>query len=216
LIHHFGDRRQKTNFAFCSTNDTRPPRAALGAAGITRGLLVQQENGLLEFSFMRHIPKQEWMGCGVASAAMIAFLSYEDVATHWPEFDAASLRNPGGFCSLLESVSQIRWHLSQCWHPVKKVCEYPFPQWPVAVLIADSVPHSQFEQWIVVRGSIVHDPGHWTAHAVSTYPRRNWLVRWMAEPVRPEELVQSQAQNRRRAVRNALRDLSNADFRLAP
>jgi hypothetical protein len=80
---------------------------------------------------MKHIPKQEWMGCAVASAAMVADLSYDEVAAHWPDLDAARLRDGKDFCNLLESVTETRWELSQCWHPVKAVSELPFPDWPV-------------------------------------------------------------------------------------
>ena len=36
---------------------------------------------------MNHIPKQQWMGCAVATAAMLASRSYEEVAAHWPDMD---------------------------------------------------------------------------------------------------------------------------------
>jgi hypothetical protein len=165
---------------------------------------------------MKHIPKQEWMGCAVASAAMVADLSYDEVAAHWPDLDAARLRGAKDLCNLLESVTEIRWKLSQCWRPMKAVHEFPFPDWPVAVFINDAALRPRFGQWIVVRGEIVHDPGHSSAHIVSRYPLRDWVVTWITQPVRPNELARSQVRNRLRAVRNTLLPLLTADYRLPP
>jgi hypothetical protein len=163
---------------------------------------------------MKHIPKQEWMGCAVASAAMVADLGYEEVSAHWPDLSAARLRGPKDLCDLLESVTETRWQLSQCRHPAQPVHKFPFPDWPVAVFINDAALRPRFGQWIVVRGEIVHDSGQASAHIVSRYPLRNWVVTWIAEPVRPDELARSQVRNRRRAVRDALRFMLTADYRL--
>jgi hypothetical protein len=43
---------------------------------------------------MKHVPKQQWMGCAVATAAMLADRNYEEVAGHWPELDDARMRSP--------------------------------------------------------------------------------------------------------------------------
>jgi hypothetical protein len=43
---------------------------------------------------MNHIPKQRWMGCAVATAAMLSGRSYEAVAAHWPDLDEARTRTP--------------------------------------------------------------------------------------------------------------------------
>ncbi len=163
---------------------------------------------------MKHIPKQEWLGCAIASAAMVADLTYDEVAAHWPDLDAARLRGAKELCSLLESVTETRWELSQCWRPVKAVRAFPFPDWPVAVFINDAALRPHFGQWIVVRREIVHDPSQPSAHIVSRYPLRDWVVTWITQPMRPDELARSQVRLRRRAVRNALRLLLTADYRL--
>jgi hypothetical protein len=165
---------------------------------------------------MKHIPKQEWMGCAVASAAMVADLTYDEVSAHWPDLKAARLRGAKDFCDLLESVTETRWQLSQCWRPAQAVHKFPFPDWPVAVFINDAALRPRFGQWIVVRGEIVHDPGLSSAHIVSGYPFRNWVVTWITEPVQPEELARYQVRNRRRAVRDAFRPLLMADYRMSP
>ncbi len=65
---------------------------------------------------MNHIPKKEWMGCAVATAAMLADLSYDEVRAHWPDLNDAQMRWPRDLCALLESVTETSWKLSECWH----------------------------------------------------------------------------------------------------
>ena len=153
---------------------------------------------------MKHIPKQQLMGCAVASAAMLADVSYEEVAAHWPDLDEARMRWPREFCALVEAVTDSEWHFSPCWHPQLPVRKFPFPKWPVAAFIQDADLRPRFGQWIVVRHEIVHDPGEWAAHIVSRYPRRDWVVTCMAQPAWPEDLAQSLSQKRLHKLRNLL------------
>jgi hypothetical protein len=66
---------------------------------------------------MKHIPKQQWMGCAVAATAMLADVSYEEVAAHWPDLDEARMREPGQLCRLLEAVTDVPWHFCSRSHP---------------------------------------------------------------------------------------------------
>jgi hypothetical protein len=137
---------------------------------------------------MNHIPKQRWMGCAVATAAMLANRTYEDVAGHWPDLDEARMRTPRELCALLEAVTDTDWHLVPCWHPQPRVGEFAPPPWPVAVWIQDAALRPQFAQWIVIDGDVVHDPGEGTAQPVSSYRLRDWLVELVVQPTRPEEV----------------------------
>jgi hypothetical protein len=139
---------------------------------------------------MNHIPKQQWLGCAVATAAMIADRSYEEVAAHWPDLDEAGTRSPGKLCALLEAVTDTEWHFSPCWYPQPRVDEFVPPPWPVCLFIQNDGLRPRFGQWIVLEGEVIHDPGERTVHAVSAYPRRDWVVSLVAQPVRPEELAQ--------------------------
>ena len=47
---------------------------------------------------MKHIPKRQWMGFAVATAAMLAGRSYEEVAVHWPDLDEVRMRYPQELC----------------------------------------------------------------------------------------------------------------------
>ena len=57
---------------------------------------------------MNHIPKQKWMGCAVATAAMLADRSYEEVSAHWPELDEARMR-----CVDADTISCLRYVLER-------------------------------------------------------------------------------------------------------
>jgi hypothetical protein len=145
---------------------------------------------------MNHIPKQQWMGCAVATAAMLASRSYEEVAAHWPDLDESRMRSPRELCSLLEAVTDHEWFLAPCWNKPQVQAFLP-PRWPVALWIEDAVFRPQFGQWIVIKDKVVHDPGEWRETVLSNYSRRDWVVTLIAQPVPPEEFVR--IRNRSRA-----------------
>jgi hypothetical protein len=138
---------------------------------------------------MNHIPKQQWMGCAVAAAAMLADRSYEEVAAHWPDLDEARMRSPRELCALLEAVTDTEWFIAPCWYPQPPVYEFTSPSRPVAVWIQDADFRPRFGQWIVINNDVVHDPGERTPHPVSGYPRRDWVVAVVAQPGPPEEFA---------------------------
>jgi hypothetical protein len=146
--------------------------------------------------------KQQWMGCAVATAAMLADLDYEAVVAHWPDLDEAHLRFPQQLCGLLEAVTDTEWQFSPCWHPLQPVHRFKVPAWPVAVFIEDASPHPRFGQWIVLKEEIVHDPGERSAWVVRNYPRRDWMVTCVAQPVRPDELTRNRDRKRLERLRN--------------
>ncbi len=144
---------------------------------------------------MNHIPKQQWMGCAVAAAAMLAGRSYEEVAAHWPDMDEARMRSPRELCALLEAVTDHEWYLVPCCHQ-PRVHEFLPPQWPVAVWIQDANFRPQFGQWIVIKDKVVYDPGERTEQLASGYPCCDWVVTLVAQPVPPEEFVRIRERKR--------------------
>jgi hypothetical protein len=144
---------------------------------------------------MNHVPKRQWMGCAVATAAMLADRSYDDVAAHWPELDEAHVRCPRQLRALLEAVTDHEWYLAPSWDR-PRLQEFMPPPWPVAVWIQDALFRPRFGQWIVVQDKAVHDPGEWTESPVSNYPRRDWVVTMVVQPMSPEEFAR--IRNRRR------------------
>jgi hypothetical protein len=153
---------------------------------------------------VEHILKQQWMGCAVATAAMLADLSYEEVAGHWPDLDEARTRCPQELCALLEAVTDTEWQFSPCWAPQPPVHQFPVPRWPVAVFIQDADLSPRFGQWIVLKDDLVHDPGEWTTYVATRYPRRDWVVTCVVQPVRPDELARNRARKRAERLRNLL------------
>lgn len=145
---------------------------------------------------MKHIRKQQWMGCAVATAAMLADRSYEEVAAHWPDLNEARMRYPGQLCALLEAVTDTDWQFSPCWHPQPRGRELLIPEWPLAVFIQDSGLHPRFGQWILLKDEVVHDPREWTVHPMKWYPLRDWIVSLVAQPTRPKELARNRDRKR--------------------
>jgi hypothetical protein len=153
---------------------------------------------------MLHVRKKKWMGCAVASAAMLADFDYDDVEAHWPDVDEARLRCPKEFRALLESLTESEWRLSEPWLPVKSVLQFAFPEWPTAAFIRDAPFQARFGQWIVVKGKIVHDPRESRACLINHYSFKDWPVTWTLQPARPDELTGRRSLSR---LDNALKAL---------
>jgi hypothetical protein len=120
---------------------------------------------------MKHIVKQEWMGCAIATAAMLADVPYEEVIVPRAKSAAARLRQRKALCALLKRETGTKWYLRSSWLYPPSLSQFAFPRWPVAVFIQDSPFRPRFGQWIVVNTSIVHDPGEKTVYTVNSYPR---------------------------------------------
>jgi hypothetical protein len=133
---------------------------------------------------MNHIPKKHWMGCAVATAAMLSGRRYEEVAAHWPDLDEAATRHTRELCALLEAVTDYPWYLEPCWDK-PQVLKFVPPPWPVAVWIQDASRQPNFGQWIVIKGDRVYDPGEQTGSLVGQYPLRNWVATTILQPVPP-------------------------------
>ena len=159
---------------------------------------------------MKHVIKKQWMGCAIASAAMLAEVSYDEAAAHWPDVSDADLRLEKEFCALLESLTETRWHLSHCWCPYRALGQFEVPDHAVAVFIEND----QFGQWVVLKGELVHDPGAHSPFLISRYPYRDWRVTYVAQPQRPEEVEQFLKQSRLKRLSTALRPLLHVAYRL--
>lgn len=142
---------------------------------------------------MKHVRKQDWMGCAVATAAMLADLSYEEVAA-WPSLPSlARTRWPQEMCTLLESVTECKWRVTTLWSRRPMLAHFSFPEWPVAVFLQDAPFYPRRGQWVVVKRNLVHDPGENTVHMANKYPRREWRIASLAEPQQPVAFVEDQA-----------------------
>src|SRR5262249_20482068 len=134
---------------------------------------------------MKHVAKQDLMGCAVASAAMLADLTYEEVAARPSLPDLARTRWPKEFCALLNGVTDSEWRVTTFWFRRPVLAHFSFPAWPVAVFVQDAPSRPRLGQWVVVKRELVHDPGERTVYTVSKYPRRDWRIASLAQPRRP-------------------------------
>src|SRR6266404_3174186 len=107
---------------------------------------------------MKHVSKQDWMGCAVASAAMLADLTYEEVAARPWLPKLSRTRWPKEFCALLERVTDCEWRFTYFWIRRPALAQFSFPEWPVAVFLQDAAFLPRLGQWIVVKRDLVHDP----------------------------------------------------------
>src|SRR5438874_1400616 len=106
---------------------------------------------------MVHAQKQHWMGCAVATAAMIGGVTYEEVEFLGGGRTPSRLRWPVETRRLLEKVTRSRWRSRWLWRR-RRLADCSFPQWPVAVFLQDGAWWSRFGQWVAVKGELVHDP----------------------------------------------------------
>jgi len=153
---------------------------------------------------MKHVIKQEWMGCAVATAAMLADLTYEEVAARPSLPDLARTRWPKELCALLEGVTGSAWRVSTFWFRRPVLARFSFPEWPVAVFLQDAPFRPRLGQWVVVKRNLVHDPGERLAYTVSKYPLREWRITALAQPHRPAVFAGEQARRRIARARQVL------------
>jgi hypothetical protein len=153
---------------------------------------------------MKHIQKEQWMGCAVATAAMFGDLDYGEASEHRPNMDPARMRSPTELRALLQAVTGTRWRYQTCWFPRKRVDKLAFPRWPMAAFIIDREFWTRRGQWIVVKDGIVHDPGFPRCYTAESYPLRDWRVLWIAAPVRPQEWARAREAKRLERFRSSL------------
>lgn len=135
---------------------------------------------------MNHARKKHWMGCAVASAAVLSGRSYDEVFSHWPDLDVAHAREPRELRALLEAVTDREWYLEPCWEK-PELRDFVPPNWPVAVWIQDAARGAEFGHWIVMNGDVIYDSGEPAECRTGEYARRHWVVTEVAQAVPPKE-----------------------------
>ncbi len=131
---------------------------------------------------MKHVVKQDWMGCAVATAAMLGDVTYEEVAACPSLPHLARTRHANALCTLLTAVTGSTWRVTTFWFRRPDLTHFCFPEWPVAVFLQDAPFRPRLGQWVVIKREVVHDPGERTAYLVSQYPRRDWRIARLAQP----------------------------------
>jgi hypothetical protein len=159
----------------------------------------------MEVSSMFHVPKKNFMGCAIATAAMMSQMSYEEVAAKCGGASPADLRWAKKLRKLLEVVTETKWVIGfHLWpFPVKSLS---WPEWPVALFIQDSQWWCRFGQWIVVKGGLIYDPAYPKTLPMREYPLRNWFVNHLIKPKQPAQLRKIGQQRRFERVLEELSD----------
>jgi hypothetical protein len=153
---------------------------------------------------MKHVPKRDWMGCAVATAAMVADFTYDEVAARPSLPDLARTRYPKELCALLTGVTGSEWRVTTFWFRRPVLTHFSFPEWPVAVFLQDAPYHPRLGQWIVVKRELVHDPGEWAVYTVRKYPHRDWRIASLVQPRQPASFAAEQARRRNDRIRQVL------------
>jgi hypothetical protein len=153
---------------------------------------------------MKHVAKRDWMGCAVATAAMLADLTYEEVAARPSLPGLPRTRLPQALCALLQGVTGSQWRVSTFWLRRPLLNHFSFPEWPVAVFLQDAPYRPRLGQWVVVNREIVHDPGEGTGYTLRKYPRHDWRIASIAQPRRPATFAADQVRRRIDQIRQEL------------
>ncbi len=154
---------------------------------------------------MFHVLKKDFMGCGVATAAMMSQMSYEEAVESFGHPSVAKLRDARRLRKFLETLTETKWvsgfHL---WpYPLKNLS---LPEWPLALFIQNSQWFPRFGQWIVVRGKLIYDPAFPKPLLRRVYPLRNWFVNHILKPKQPAQLRKIVLQRRFERVLEELSD----------
>jgi hypothetical protein len=144
---------------------------------------------------MFHVAKQDHMGCAIATAAMIAGLTYEQAAGRCLNWSPAEVRYDHRLRQLLAELTPTAWESTELWRPYQ-VRDFPLPDWPVPLFLRDSWRRPRYGQWVAASGTLIHDPGLNLAFSVAEYPRRDWVVASLLEPARPALLRRGESRTR--------------------
>jgi hypothetical protein len=134
---------------------------------------------------MFHRRKEHFMGCALATAAMLADATYADAENAASYADPGLLRYPHRMSRLLRELTGSRWREAWLW-TARTVEDFAFPNWPVAAFVQDRWWRPRLGQWVAVKGHVLHDPGLPVPSLVRHYPLKGWYVARLFEPVAKE------------------------------
>jgi hypothetical protein len=154
---------------------------------------------------MIHVPKEDFWGCAIATAAMMSQMTYEEAAESRGKASPAALRRAHKLRKFLETLTETKWVIGfHLWpHPLKNLSP---PEWPVALFIQESQWFPRFGQWIAVRGKLIYDSAYPKSLVLTEYPLRNWFVRHTIKPKQPAQMKKSVLQRRFERVLEELSD----------
>jgi hypothetical protein len=113
------------------------------------------------------------MECGVAVAAMVTGVRYEDVLDRW--FGCLTVEDgirEIAFWRILQDITQVEWRITDLRAPRPLVSDYSFPAAPSAAIIQGP----SWRHYIAVQGCKVLDPLLAMPMDQTEYPNGGWRV----------------------------------------
>ncbi len=160
---------------------------------------------------MFHVPQRAAKDCGIAVAAMVGEVTYEEALEHYGGVAVADPPDvellPREVARVLEGITQARWRVARPWAWWRRVGTFRFAGARAAALIAGprAVRH-----YVAVQGDLLHDPGFGGPFLRARYPKRGWSVRAVIEPAGPVTLLEHLARRRARILRELSAELGRA------
>jgi hypothetical protein len=121
---------------------------------------------------MRHIRQRAVIDCGVATAAMLAGVSYTETARVANRLLHEAGMGCASFIEVMEALTGSTWRITR---PVKRpLADYRLPAAPAAIVIRPD--YRDYGHWIAFDGERIFDPDITRIYPVTTYPKRHWKV----------------------------------------
>ena len=134
---------------------------------------------------MLHVSQKNGTDCGIATAAMIAGVTYEEASSKCASssfttqgLEFAEMRH------LLERITRIRWRIKWQWW-IRPLSYFQLLDEPAAILLQGD----HYGHWVAGKGGIIHDPAFASAFTLGRYPRRQWKVVLQVKPIKAGELL---------------------------
>lgn len=163
---------------------------------------------------MFHVCQRSAKDCGVAVAAMVTEVAYDEVLDGW--FGGVAPENGLPVRQLeqvLEGITDVRWQTFCLWWPLPAFATYRFPEGPAVVVIERALV---CQHYVAVRGPLVHDPLLPGPLLQARYPSLGCRVHTVLRPTEPDFLTRHRARRRRRIFHELKEELRPVSIRRGP
>jgi len=110
--------------------------------------------------------------CGVATAAMLAGVSYTEAARVANRLLHEAGMGCAAFIEVMEALTGSAWPITR---PVKRpLADHRLPTCPAAIVIRPD--YRDYGHWVASDGTRVFDPAITRIYPVATYTKRHWKV----------------------------------------
>lgn len=159
------------------------------------------KEGLMNFGrgtitdYLQHVVQCRSNDCVIATAAMIANVSYDTAAQRSPVPVGERGLYSSEILRILESVTGISWSGPQfaLWHPIYRL---KITNGPFVVVIRRPWKWNTLH-CLAISNGCVHDPEYRCRQSMDEYPRRRWRVVAIYRPVVAERLMAVREYHRR-------------------